>query len=242
MIIECYTDVRKSASDSNSQVGAFHELDNAKELADSERLNVYDQTGKLIYSSGSASQAPVSSPDPSPVPANKNNTSYTGASVVDYLNLSSNSHLGDSSLANRKKLAVEYKIVSSESQFSGTGKQNTDLLNALRGGSKPVSTPAPKPAVKSIDQLAQEVIDGKHGTGDARRKLLGSQYNVVQARVNQILSGSTANASAPKKSISQMATEVLRGDHGDGHKNRRESLGISQSEYEKVRAEVNRRA
>ncbi|WP_167751451.1 hypothetical protein [Lentibacillus salicampi] len=39
-----------------------------------------------------------------------------------------------------------------------------------------------------------------------------------------------------------MADEVIAGKHGSGHENRRQSLGISQSKYEKVRAEVNRRA
>lgn len=43
------------------------------------------------------------------------------------------------------------------------------------------------PAPKSIDELAQEVIDGKHGSGDARRESLGEQYEAVQARVNELL-------------------------------------------------------
>ena len=47
--------------------------------------------------------------------------------------------------------------------------------------------------------------------------------------------------SAPKKkTVAQMAKEVNAGKHGTGHANRRKSLGISQSEYDKVRAEVNR--
>ena len=46
----------------------------------------------------------------------------------------------------------------------------------------------------------------------------------------------------PKKTINQMAKEVIAGKHGTGHTNRRKSLGISQSEYDKVRAEVNRLA
>lgn len=37
---------------------------------------------------------------------------------------------------------------------------------------------------KSIDVLVQEVLDGKHGKGDARRKSLGSMYEVVQAKIN----------------------------------------------------------
>ncbi|GIO25150.1 N-acetylmuramoyl-L-alanine amidase [Oceanobacillus sp. J11TS1] len=140
----------------------------------------------------------------------------------------------------------------------------------------------PKTDGKSIDQLADEVIAGKHGYGDARKKALGSQYDAVQKRVNEklgskpkkssksidtlvkeTLAGKHGNgearkkslgsnyeavmdvingkASKPKKSVSQMATEVIQGKHGFGHENRRKSLGISKTEYEKVRKEVNKR-
>lgn len=54
--------------------------------------------------------------------------------------------------------------------------------------------------------------------------------------------GKAAAPSKPKKTIAQMAAEVLKGDHGNGHVARRKSLGISAAEYAKVRAEVNRRA
>jgi hypothetical protein len=56
--------------------------------------------------------------------------------------------------------------------------------------SKPVvaHAPQPKPA-KTIDQLAHDVIAGKLGSGDARKKALGSQYDAVQKRVNEILAG-----------------------------------------------------
>ena len=50
------------------------------------------------------------------------------------------------------------------------------------------TTTAPAPAPKSIDELAQEVIDGKHGSGDARRESLGDLYQAVQDRVNELLS------------------------------------------------------
>lgn len=49
---------------------------------------------------------------------------------------------------------------------------------------EPQPTP---PAEKSINELAQEVIDGKHGTGEARRKSLGDRYEAVQQRVNELL-------------------------------------------------------
>ena len=95
---------------------------------------------------------------------------------------------------------------------------------------------------KTNAQLADEVIAGKHGSGDAREQALGSRYNAVQALVNQKLSGGNSAPAKSKKSIAQMATEVINNQHGNGHENRRRSLGISQAEYEKVRAEVNRRA
>ena len=44
---------------------------------------------------------------------------------------------------------------------------------------------------KTVDELAKEVIEGKWGNGDKRRKNLiaaGYDYNAVQAKVNQILS------------------------------------------------------
>ena len=40
---------------------------------------------------------------------------------------------------------------------------------------------------KSTDELAKEVIAGKYGNGEARKKALGSRYNEVQARVNEML-------------------------------------------------------
>ena len=106
---------------------------------------------------------------------------------------------------------------------------------------KPAPSKPSKPATKTIEQLADEVIAGKHGTGEARKKALGSNYQAVQNLVNKKLGGNKSKPK-PKKSINQMAQEVIAGKHGTGHENRRKSLGISQSEYNKVRAEVNRLA
>lgn len=40
---------------------------------------------------------------------------------------------------------------------------------------------------KSVNELAQEVINGLHGTGDDRKRALGAQYDAVQKRVNELL-------------------------------------------------------
>lgn len=131
---------------------------------------------------------------------------------------------------------------------------------ALRGTGAVTTTPAPitpttpAPAAKSVQELAAEVLRGLHGTGEARKQSLGAQYTAVQAEVNrQLLGGPSkvpATAPAPKpamptvtaKTVSQMATEVLAGKHGNGHATRRASLGVNAATYEAVRAEVNRRA
>lgn len=53
------------------------------------------------------------------------------------------------------------------------------------GGSS--SSSSSTPARKTTAQLAREVIDGKHGNGDARRRSLGSRYAAVQREVNRLL-------------------------------------------------------
>ena len=42
---------------------------------------------------------------------------------------------------------------------------------------------------KSIEELAKEVIAGRYGNGEERKQKLGSIYNEVQKRVNEILRG-----------------------------------------------------
>ncbi|ASM62279.1 lysin A [Arthrobacter phage Nightmare] len=96
--------------------------------------------------------------------------------------------------------------------------------------------PAPATQAKSIDQLAQEVIAGAYGTGDARRVALGGQYDAVQARVNEILTG-VSNAK-PQPSISELADRVMRGEFGNGDQ-RITALG---NQYQEVQNEINRRA
>ena len=49
------------------------------------------------------------------------------------------------------------------------------------------SVSEPSQPTKSIDELANEVIAGKYGDGETRKNALGSLYNEVQARVNEIL-------------------------------------------------------
>ena len=154
----------------------------------------------------------------------------TGGSIVDYLN----QNKINSSFANRKKLAREYLGISN---YSGTAKQNIDLLNAMRSGKKPTQ---PQPVAKSISQMADEIIANRHGSGHAnRQRSLGvdnATYQKVRAEVNR----RAGVQSKPKKSVKQLADEILK-TNIKGNAARAKHLGLTLKEYEPVRQEINRR-
>lgn len=99
-------------------------------------------------------------------------------------------------------------------QYSSSGK-----VNGIKGGvdmniaytdlskKESISTPTPAPAQtqnpeKSIDELAQEVLKGLHGNGDARKASLGDKYQAVQDRVNEIIkSQNTAQKPVQKQYV-----------------------------------------
>lgn len=146
---------------------------------------------------------------------------------------------GRSNLANVNRTAsgnVNYRMV--ELGF-GTNKRDANVLlnqtdkyakklvEAINGkkSGKPSSKPAPKPkpskpvaSGKSINTLAKEVLNGKHGNGAKRKKSLGSKYNAVQKEVNRIASG---GAKPKKKSNQVIAKEVIAGKWGNGAERKR---------------------
>lgn len=87
----------------------------------------------------------------------------------------------------------------------------------------------------TIDELARRVIAGEFGSGDARKNVLGDKYDAVQARVNEILSGT---ASTPSKSVSEVAKEVLAGSWGNGA-DRKAKLEAAGYNYDEVQSAVN---
>src|SRR5690625_3255077 len=109
----------------------------------------------------------------------KSTSTYKGSSIVDYLK----SNGQPSSFAHRKKLASKHGI----KNYTGTASQNLRLLRILRDGAKV----KPSKQTKSINQMATEVIKGKHGVGHSnRRKSLGidnATYQKVRAEVNRRL-------------------------------------------------------
>ena len=85
----------------------------------------------------------------------------------------------------------QYTSVGRLSGYSGNLDLNyfsgdKEAWDKYAGGKPSTSTPS-KPAEKSVNELAKEVIQGKYGNGEDRKKALGDRYDEVQARVNEIL-------------------------------------------------------
>ncbi len=122
-------------------------------------------------------------------------------------------------------------------QFTSTGKVsgitgNVDLneyLGDVALDVKPITEPK-----KSNEELAKEVIAGKWGNGDERKKKLteaGYNYDAVQAIVNELV--------APKKkSNDEIAKEVIEGKWGNGE-DRKNRLTKAGYDYNAVQTIVN---
>ena len=109
----------------------------------------------------------------------------------------------------------------------------------IRGYARPkydgvgtASTPIKK---KSVDTIANEVIQGAWGTGALRKTALtkaGYDYTAVQTRVNEILTAKN------KKSITVIAKEVIAGKWGVGNA-RKNALTKAGYNYAEVQKKVN---
>jgi N-acetylmuramoyl-L-alanine amidase len=110
-----------------------------------------------------------------------------------------------------------------------------DRMGDASGTATPAAPTTPSKTSSSsldVDAVARDVIAGKYGNGDARRKALGSSYAAVQARVNEILGG---GGKAATVDIDALARAVIRGDYGNGEERKRR-LG---SNYAAVQKRVN---
>ena len=92
--------------------------------------------------------------------------------------------------------------------------------------------------IKSIDDLAQEVLDGKWGNNPQRKENLikaGYDYAKIQARVNEIVN----NNHIKLKSNEELAKEVIAGKWGNGN-DRKVRLSNAGYDYNKVQDLVNK--
>ena len=115
-----------------------------------------------------------------------------------------------------------------------------NTVNArLDGNSTPVT---PNTNKKSNEEIANEVIAGKWGNGDARKTALinaGYDYNTIQSLVNAKLSGKTS-APSNKKSNETIAQEVIAGQWGNGE-DRKNRLNAAGYDYNTIQGIVNQK-
>lgn len=94
------------------------------------------------------------------------------------------------------------------------------------------------------------VIQHNQASGkDCPRYLRNGSKGVNWTDFKRLIDGKTNSKPTSKKpsksvkttnkTVSQMAREVAAGKHGNGHENRRKSLGVDEATYAKVKAEVN---
>ena len=129
-----------------------------KKLANQYGIKNYKGTAKqnidLLNKLKSGSKPTTSKPSTS----TKNVTNYKGSSIVDYLNLKENKHLGGSSFSNRKKLASANGI----KNYTGTATQNKQLLDKLQGGG--ASSKSTSKSVKVGDTVTTKALYANSGS------------------------------------------------------------------------------
>lgn len=106
-------------------------------------------------------------------------------------------------------------------------------VTARLGGASAPSGGSSAPS-GSVTDLANRVIAGEFGNGDARKAALGDRYDEVQAEVNRILGGG-GSSSAPSVDIDQLARDTIAGKYGNGDA-RKAALGAN---YDAVQTRVN---
>ena len=114
----------------------------------------------------------------------------------------------------------------------GSSKTSINPYDYLFNGKEFISdTPQNELSKYSDEELANKVIRGDYGNGQARKNALGNRYNSVQSIVNKILIGTNEN----KPNILEMVRKTIRGDYGNGQA-RKNALG---NYYDEVQKQVN---
>ena len=96
------------------------------------------------------------------------------------------------------------------------------------------------PSKKSVEEVAKEVYAGKWGNGQDRKDRLtaaGYNYAEIQKLVNKLANGESINV-PPKKSVTEIAKEVIAGAWGNGQ-DRKNKLVAAGYDYSAVQKKVN---
>ena len=205
--------VRKSWNDASSQIGAYTILENAIRAC-KDGYYVFDSKGNVIYPEKELQVAP-------PAPVKKSNTEIAQEVIAGKWGN------GATRKTKLQDAGYDYNAVQAE-------------VERLMKKPEP-----PKPVLKSVDTIAAEVMAGKWGNGDARKKALteaGYDYAAIQAAVNKLAKGESEPAPKPiLKTNAEIAKEVMAGKWGNGDA-RKKALEAAGYNYAAIQAEVNKLA
>lgn len=216
--------VRKSWNDAKSQLGAYTVLANAQKKADeNEGYFVFDMDGKAIY--------PVENEEADDIPTKPEVfPSYMVEVSIDDLNIRKGpgTNYDKNGVTGKGRFTI---VAESNGQGatkwgklkSGAGWISLDYAKKV----EPATTEEPKveenkqPTKDELEKVAKDVIQGKYGNGETRKRKLaeaGYDYQAVQTIVDQMMSGTYGKTStAPaKKSNEEIAREVIRGWWSNG--------------------------
>lgn len=129
---------------------------------------------------------------------------------------------------------TDYKVITSEDGQNAYARAVAEgLIEFLNLQRKT------EPTRKTVSELAQEVLQGKWGNGQDRKKKLtraGYDYNTVQAEVNRLVKGETTT---PKKTNEEIAKEVIKGLWGNGAARKKRLIDAGYN-YSVIQAMVNK--
>lgn len=151
-------------------------------------------------------------------------------STPEISNKKSNEEIANEVIAGKWGNGADRKTALTNAGYDFSAIQ--EIVNQKLAG----KTTESKPALKSVDEVAKEVIAGKWGNGQDRfNKLNAAGYdsNAVQNRVNEILGAKTT---ANKKSNEEIANEVIKGLWGNGadRKNKLQAAGYDYNAIQKI--------
>ena len=145
--------------------------------------------------------------------------------------------------------SVKEYFVNRMRYFATLGNTVDEMLGQVSDGptvqetvKKEKPTQQPSGSGKSVDEVAQEVLQGLWGNGQERYdSLTNAGYNAqaVQDRVNSILNGETlSNSTSVNSDLDSVAQEVLQGLWGNGQE-RYDSLTSAGYDAQAVQDKVN---
>ena len=151
-------------------------------------------------------------------------------STPETSNKKSNEEIANEVIAGKWGNGAERKTALTNAGYDFSAIQ--EIVNQKLAG----KTAESKPALKSVDEVAKEVIAGKWGNGQDRFNKLnaaGHDSNAVQNRVNEILG---AKATSNKKSNEEIVNEVIKGLWGNGadRKNKLQAAGYDYNTIQKI--------